>query len=86
MNVTGSETHSVGELALALGKRFGKEVKLVGEEAPTAWLNNASKSHSKFGTPPTGIEDMLDRIVDWFKRGGLLMGRPTHFETCDGNY
>ncbi|MEO1525596.1 MAG: NAD(P)-dependent oxidoreductase [Planctomycetota bacterium] len=86
LNVTGSETLSVRELALQLGKRFGKTVNFVGEEASTAWLNNAEKSHAMFGSPPTTIDTMLDRVVDWIQKGGPLMGKPTHFETRDGSY
>lgn len=86
INITGPEVLRVRDLALELGNRLGREVRFEGEEAPTAWLNNAEKARSLFGEPEVGIEQMLDWVADWIGRGGEVLGKPTHFQTRDGKY
>ena len=51
LNITGLETVSIRETALAFARQFGTDVTFVGREAPTAWLNNVSESQRLFGTP-----------------------------------
>lgn len=86
LNVTGPGVLRVHDLALALGRRLGREVRFQGREAPTAWLNNASLSHRLFGPPPVSVEQMMDWIADWLLAGGDTLGKPTHFENRDGSY
>lgn len=86
LNVTGPEVLRVRDLALAMGARLGKEPVFQGEEAETAWLNNASESHRRFGRPEIGIDTMIDWVTDWVSSGGELLGKPTHFQIRDGNY
>lgn len=86
LNVTGPETLRVRELAARFGARFGKTPAIVGEERPTAWLNDASQSHRLFGRPAVRVEEMIDWIATWLEEGGGTLGKPTHFETRDGQY
>lgn len=86
LNVTGPEVLRVRDLAEGLARRFGCEVSFAGEEAQTAWLNNAARSHQLFGKPETPVDDMLDWIAEWVDRDGELLGKPTHFEVRDGKY
>ena len=86
INITGPEVLRVRDLADAFGRRFARDVRFSGKEAPTAWLNNASKSHALFGKPEVGIEQMIDWVATWLQNKGELLGRPTHFELRDGNY
>ena len=51
LNVTGPETLSLRHLADWFGQRFGREPQLVGQEADTAWLSNASKAFGLMGRP-----------------------------------
>ena len=86
LNVTGPEVLRVRDLASEFAKRFDREAIFTGQEAPTAWLNNASRSHAMFGEPEMSIGQMLDWVADWLKNDRELLGKPTHFETRDGNY
>ena len=86
LNLTGAGTLSVRRIALELGRRFGVEPEIVGQEAETALLNNASRCHSLFGLPRVSLEEMLDWIAHWIRIGGPLLDKPTHFEVRNGKF
>ncbi|MGE0723354.1 MAG: NAD-dependent epimerase/dehydratase family protein [Alphaproteobacteria bacterium] len=86
LNVTGPETVSVRALAHAFGRRFGREPTIVGEEAETAWLNDASEAARLFGYPTVPLATMVEWTADWLQRGGTSLDKPTHFEARDGKY
>ena len=86
VNITGPETLAVRDLAEQLGKHLGKPVRIVGTEAPTAWLNNASRSIQLFGAPTASVEEMLAWVAGWVKRDGKTLNKPTHFEARDGKF
>jgi nucleoside-diphosphate-sugar epimerase len=86
LNVTGRKVLAVRDIATRLGKLFGVEPILEGEEGPTAWLNSAAKAHALFGPPSIDEGTLLEWVAQWLKKGGDTLNRPTHFETRDGNY
>jgi nucleoside-diphosphate-sugar epimerase len=86
LNVTGPETVSIRALARRFGELFGLEPQITGEEAETALLSNASRAHALFGYPTVPLEHMIVWVAEWLRRGGRLLGKPTHFETRDGKY
>lgn len=86
INVTGHECLSVRDLAHRFGAAFQVPVQIAGTEADTAWLNNASHSHRLFGAPPTSVDQMVQWIATWLKRGGETWGKPTGFEKRDGRF
>jgi len=86
LNVTGDEILKVRDVAEAFGRRFGCDVRFVGQPKETAWLNNASLAHKLFGRPETTSTQMIDSIADWLKEGGETLGKPTQFEARDGDY
>ncbi|MEK6796169.1 MAG: NAD(P)-dependent oxidoreductase [Spirochaetota bacterium] len=86
MNVTGPETLSVRDLANEFAKRFERPAVFSGTESPTAYLNNATRSHRLFGKPATPVATMIDWTAQWISAGGRSLGKPTHFETKNGRY
>lgn len=86
LNVTGAETLSVRSLAQRLGERLGRTPRIVGQEAPTAWLSNSAKARKLFGPPTVDVEQMMDWTARWVKQGGATLEKPTHFEVRDGKF
>ena len=86
LNVSGPEVVSVRALAAEFGKRFGKTPVLAGREAPTAWLVDTRAAQALFGAPRVPLAQMIDWQADWIRRGGASLGKPTHFETRDGQF
>lgn len=86
LNLTGTQTLAVRELAARFGRAFGVEPRYRGEEQPTALLSNASRSASLFGEPPASVDEMVAWIADWVKQGGASLNKPTHFEERGGAF
>lgn len=86
INVTGPRHTSIRWLAAQFGQRFGKAPSLVGQEAPTAWLEDTTAAQALFGKPRVPLATMIDWVADWVARGGPSLGKPTHFSTRDGKY
>jgi hypothetical protein len=87
LNVTGPETLSVRELALEFGQHFGIEPIFHPElEGSTSLLNNAAKAGTLFGRPTATPAEMIGWIADWIRQGGVMLNKPTHFQTRDGKF
>lgn len=86
INVTGTEILSVRDLAHRFGACLGRPVRVTGNEAETAWLNNASHSHRLFGEPLTTVDEMIQWISAWLLQNGETWGKPTGFERRDGRF
>ena len=86
VNVTGPETAGVKVTAQKLAKLLQKEVTFVGQEAETAYLNNAGKMFSMFGYPTVSLDTLIEWQAEWLLQGGKSLGKPTHFEERDGKY
>jgi nucleoside-diphosphate-sugar epimerase len=86
VNVTGSVTLSVRELAAALGARLGREPRFEGAEAADALLSNTERMRSLLGEPEMDIGTLVDWVADWVKRERPLLGSATHFEARDGQF
>jgi nucleoside-diphosphate-sugar epimerase len=85
-NVTGPETVSIRRVAQQFGELFGVDAQISGSEAPTALLSNAARAQQLFGYPTVSLQQMSLWIVDWVRRGGAALNKPTHFETRDGRF
>ena len=87
LNITGPETLSVRELASEFGRHFGTEPRFLPEpQGHTALLNNAAKSRTLFGDPTVTPPEMIEWIADWIRQGGVMLNKPTHFQTRDGKF
>lgn len=86
VNVTGPETAGVKTVAQTLAKLLGKEAIFVGEEAESAYLNNAGKMFSMFGYPSVSLNELIHWQAEWILSGGRSLGAPTHFEERNGKY
>ena len=87
LNITGPETLSVRELAIEFGRHFGVEPIFRPEfEGSTSLLNNAAKAGTLFGRPTATPAEMMGWIADWIRQGGVMLNKPTHFQTRDGKF
>lgn len=86
INVTGSETLSVRTISEQLAERMNLPVRFEGKESPTALLNNASTSHSRYGQPAVSVSELLNDVAEWVIQGGESLGKPTGFEVRDGKF
>jgi nucleoside-diphosphate-sugar epimerase len=86
INVTGPETISVRWLAEEFGRRFGRSVVLTGTEADSGWVSNAVRMVDELGPPRVPLDSMIGWTVDWLRRGGASLGKPTHYEARDGRF
>jgi len=86
INIAGGEILAVRDLAQRFGAVLGQPISLVGAEAGTAWLNNASRSHRLFGPPAVSVDQMIAWISAWLRQGRETWGKPTGFDRRDGRF
>jgi nucleoside-diphosphate-sugar epimerase len=86
MNITGPETCSTRATAEALAAGLGIECRFTGEAASTALLANSTKALARFGYPGVPMGKMIEWTADWVSRSLRSLGKPTHFETKDGEF
>ncbi|MCY3022466.1 MAG: NAD-dependent epimerase/dehydratase family protein [Planctomycetota bacterium] len=86
VNLIGPETLSVRQLCMEFGRLLGKEPRFTGTEAADAGVAGGQLAHRLFGYPRVTVGQIVRWTADWVKRGGESLGKPTHFETRDGNY
>lgn len=86
INVTGLETIEIRHLAAEFGRLLGRTPQLTGKEAPTGWLNDASRMAREFGPPAVPLSAMIEWTADWLQRDMKSLNKPTHYEVRDGQY
>ncbi len=86
VNLTGTATLSVREVAKRFGELFGKRVKTTSLEAPDALLSNPYRSFVELGIPFVRDEELMEWVASWVSHGGKSLGKPTHFESRDGSF
>lgn len=87
LNLTGTETHAVRDLAKRIAKALEvAEPQFTGEEAPTALLSNAAECARLFGPPSVSTDQAIAHVVEWLKQGGAVLDKPTHFEVRSGKF
>lgn len=86
LNVSGPEIVSIRTLAESFARRFGKPVAFTGSEAPDAWLVNTEHAQQLFGYPEVPLPRLVAWVAEWLERGGVSLGKDTHFEVREGAY
>jgi nucleoside-diphosphate-sugar epimerase len=86
LNITGSETLGVRDIAVEFGRHFGVEPQFSPEPGSSALLNNATKARELFGETSVTPAEMIEWTANWIKQGGATLGKPTHFQTRDGKF
>jgi nucleoside-diphosphate-sugar epimerase len=86
INLAGPETLSARRVAGRLGELLGRPVTFLGREAGDALLSSGRLGHQLLAHPRVTVEQMIAWIADWQSRGGLTLGKPTHFQTRDGRF
>jgi nucleoside-diphosphate-sugar epimerase len=86
VNVTGSETLSVRDLATRFGKRLGRAPRFDGVEGSDALLSNTSLMRRTFAPPTVTVDAMIEYVASAVERNAPTLGKPTHFEARDGSF
>ena len=86
LNVTGSETLAVRDVAQAFATLFGKTVRFQGKERRDALLSNTDLMRSSFSPPEVTVQTMIEWTAEWIRAGGAMLGKPTHFEERAGKF
>lgn len=86
LNLTGTATLRVRDVAQAFADHWQKPVVFTGVESPHALLNDASLCFEKFSPPQMSEGQLIAQVAQWMDQGGELLGKPTHFESKDGKF
>ena len=86
LNVTGSETFLVREVAQFFAARFGRACRFEGDEGACALLSDSSECRKRMGQPEVSGEQLLKMVASWVQSGGASLDKPTHFEVADGKF
>ncbi len=86
INITGPEIFSIREVAQTFGRMLGKTAVIEGVENGRGYLNNARKANRLYGNPTVPLGLLMEWIAHWVRLGGATLGKPTHFETQNGQY
>jgi nucleoside-diphosphate-sugar epimerase len=83
LNMTGVEKVSVVDIATKLGQFMGKEPKFVGTPKGTNLLGKADKMARLLWTPPTSLDEGLERLAHSVMAREYSLDHPTEWEKRD---
>jgi len=86
VNVTGTETLAVRDIAETFAGILEKPVRFKGKERGDALLSNTDRMRSTFSPPDVSLETMIQWIADWIRDDRPMLGRATHFEERSGRF
>lgn len=87
LNVAGPEVLSVRWVAERFADLLGVAApRIVGTEAETALLSDATQMTERFGQPGVPVEMLMEWTAHWLRDGGALLGKPTGFQVRDGKF
>ena len=85
-NLCRPEIFSVRDVATRFGNLLNRTPCFTGAENRTALIANATRLREAIGEPAVPLDAMLRWIAHWVAADGRNLGKPTHFETRDGQY
>lgn len=85
-NVTGPSVASVRAVAERFGTLFGVAPTFTGTESDTALLSSAAGGIAALGPLRVSLDELVEWVADWLRRGGRSLEKPTHFEARDGKF
>ena len=85
-NLTSPTIVSIRDTAHKLGSLLDREPVFAGTESGTAFVSNTQKLDRLWEPPTVDPETLIRWSAHWVKSGGRSLGKPTHFETRDGEY
>ena len=89
LNLTGADIGSVREIAERFAARFKLPPPVFASSDPepdVALLSDASHCHALFGPPRVSTQTLIEWVATWVEDELPTLGKPTHFETRDGNF
>lgn len=86
VNVTGTDTLAVRDIAEKFARVLEKPVRFQGKERADALLSNTDRMRSTFSAPDVPLEAMIQWIADWIRADRPMLGKPTHFEERSGKF
>ena len=86
LNVTGTETLLVRQLAEKIGKSLKIKPKFISQKSRTALLSNASLCLKEFGNPQMSLDEMISLITKWVSAGKTVLNKPTKYNIRDGKF
>lgn len=86
INISGTQTIAVKEVAHKFGVLMGKEPNFTGIEADSALLSDVSKSEFLLSASNVPIDKVIEWTAHWIMDNKSLLGKATHFEVRDGKY
>jgi nucleoside-diphosphate-sugar epimerase len=86
INIAGPEELSVRHVSTEIARRLGVEPRFTGVEAEDALLSNGARGWQLLGHPRVDALQLLEWTVDWVRRGGATLGKPTHLESRAGRF
>lgn len=86
LNMTGSERLEIRDVAMKLGALMERTPVFEGEESQTALLGNASELFDLMGPPRVTSGEMMEWVAAWVMNGGPTLGKPTKYESRNGQF
>ena len=84
INVSAPEMNEVRQVCETLARCFNKSCRFTGAPATDAFLTNNELMVSLLGPVRWKTSDILPVVARWVERGGLRLGKPTHFQSRSG--
>ena len=86
VNLTGKEVLSIRNLAQQIGEVLDINPLFVNSESKDALLGDASYLFDSMGEPCVPIEDIVRWVAEWIGNNGNTLGKPTKYESRNGNF